>query len=86
MILRETYNSLTCLDELASNIEIQLALSEETIAEPSSTCENKNCIDVMPFVMCSAMSDFGQNKKDLAAHPIEGESEKICLFVLNSTM
>jgi hypothetical protein len=41
MILRETYNSLTCLDELASNIEIQLALSEETIAEPSSTCENK---------------------------------------------
>jgi hypothetical protein len=40
----------------------------------------------MPFVMCSAMSDFGQNKKDLAAHPIEGESEKICLFVLNSTM
>jgi hypothetical protein len=26
--------------------------------------------------MCSAMSNFGQNKNDLAAHPIEKESEK----------
>jgi hypothetical protein len=51
-------------------------LSEETIVEPSSTCEKKNCIDEMPFVVCSAMSNFGQNKKNLAAHPIEEESDK----------
>jgi hypothetical protein len=76
MLLYETYNSLTCLVELPSKIEIQLALSKETIAEPSPTCEDKNYIDEMPFVVCSAMSNFGQNKKDLAAHPIEEESEK----------
>jgi hypothetical protein len=45
MLLHETYNSLTCLVELASNIEIQLALTEETIAELSPACENKNCIE-----------------------------------------
>jgi hypothetical protein len=56
--------------------EIQLALSEETIPEPSPTCENKNCIDEMSFVVCSAMSNFGQNKKNLATQPIEVESEK----------
>jgi hypothetical protein len=56
--------------------EIQLALSEETILEPSLTCENKNCIDVMSFVVCSAMSNFGHNKKDLVTQPIEVESEK----------
>jgi hypothetical protein len=44
--------------------------------EPSPTCENKNCIDEMPFVVSSAMSNFGQNKKDLATQPIEVESEK----------
>jgi hypothetical protein len=66
--------------------DIQLALSEETIAEPSPTCENKKCIDEMPFVMCSTMSNFEQNKKDLATQPIEVESEKVSLFVLNSTM
>jgi hypothetical protein len=33
MLLHETYSYLTCLVELASKIEIQLALSEETIAE-----------------------------------------------------
>jgi hypothetical protein len=76
MLLHETYNSLTCLVELASKIEIQLALSEETIAEPSSTCEKKNYIDEKPFVVCSTMSNFGQNKKNLAAHPIEEESDK----------
>jgi hypothetical protein len=76
MILHETYNSLTCLVELASKIEIQLALSEETIAEPSLTFENKNYIDEMSFVVCSTMSNFEQNKKDLVAHPIEEESEK----------
>jgi hypothetical protein len=59
MLLHETYSSLTCLVELASKIEIQLALSEETIAEPSPACENKNCIDEMPFVVCPAMSNFG---------------------------
>jgi hypothetical protein len=42
MFLHETYNSLTCLVELASKIEIQLALTEETIAELSPACENKN--------------------------------------------
>jgi hypothetical protein len=66
--------------------EIQLALSEETIPEPSPTCENKNYIDEMIFVMCFAMSNFEQNKKDLATQPIEVESEKVSLFVLNSTM
>jgi hypothetical protein len=76
MLLHETYNFLTCLVKLASKIEIQLALSEETIAEPSPTCENKNCIDEMSFVMCSAMSNLGQNKKDLVAHPIVEESKK----------
>jgi hypothetical protein len=76
MLLHETYNSLTCLVKLASMIEIQLALREETIAEPSPTCENKSCIDEMSFVVCSAMSNLGQNKKDLAAHPIVEESEK----------
>jgi hypothetical protein len=76
MLLHETYNSLSCLVELASKIEIQLALSEETIAELSPTCENKNCIDEMPFVVCSAMSNFGQNKKDLATHTKEEESKK----------
>jgi hypothetical protein len=76
MFLHETYNSLTCLVELASKIEIQLALSEETIAKPSPICENKNYIDEMSFVVCSTMSNFGQNKQNLAAHPIEEESEK----------
>jgi hypothetical protein len=56
--------------------EIQLAMSEETIPEPSPTCENKNCIDEMLFVVCSAMSNFGQNKKYLATQPIEVEGEK----------
>jgi hypothetical protein len=64
------------LVELASKIEIQLALSEETIVELSSTCENKNCIDEIPFIVCSAMFNFGQNEKDLAAHPIEEQSKK----------
>jgi hypothetical protein len=77
MLLHETYNSLTCLVELASKIEIQLVLTEETIAELSPTCVNKNCIDEMPFVVCSAMCNLGQNKKDLAAHPIVEESEII---------
>jgi hypothetical protein len=36
MLLHETYNSLTCLVELASKIEIQLALTKETIAELST--------------------------------------------------
>jgi hypothetical protein len=76
MLLLETYNTLTCLVELASKIEIQLALSEETIVEPSPTCDNKNCINEISFVVCSAISNFGQNKKDLATHPIEEESEK----------
>jgi hypothetical protein len=76
MLLHETYNSLTCLIKIASKIEIQFALSEETIAEPSPTCENKNYIDEMPFVVCSAMSNLGQNKTSLAAHPIVEESEK----------
>jgi hypothetical protein len=75
-LLHETYNSLTCLVELTSKIEIQLALTEETIAEPSPACENKKSIDEMPFVVCSAMSNLGQNKNDLAAHPIVEESEK----------
>jgi hypothetical protein len=56
--------------------EIHLALSEETIPEPSPTCENKNYIDEMSFVVCSAMSNFGHNKKNLATQPIEVESEK----------
>jgi hypothetical protein len=30
----------------------------------------------MTFVVCSTMSNFGQNKKDLATQPIEVESEK----------
>jgi hypothetical protein len=47
MLLHETYNSLTCLVDLASKIEIQLALSEEIIAELSPTCENKNYIEEM---------------------------------------
>jgi hypothetical protein len=51
-------------------------LSEETIAEPSPTCENKNCIDKISFIVCSAMFNLGQNKKDLAAHSIVEESEK----------
>jgi hypothetical protein len=55
---------------------IQLALKEETIPEPSPTCENKNCIDEMPFVVCFVMSNFVQNKKDLATQPIQVESEK----------
>jgi hypothetical protein len=76
MLLYKTYSSFTCLVELASKIEIQLALSEETIAEPSPACENKNCIDEMSFVVCSAMSNFEQNKKELVAHPIEEGSEK----------
>jgi hypothetical protein len=59
ILLHETYSSLTCLVELASKIEIQLALSEETIAEPSPTCENKKCIDEMSFIVYSAMSNFG---------------------------
>jgi hypothetical protein len=59
MLLHEIYNSLTRLVELASKIEIQLALSKATIAEPSPTCEDKNCIDELPFVLCSAMSNFG---------------------------
>jgi hypothetical protein len=76
MLLHETYNFLTCLVELASKIEIQLALTKETIAELSPACENKNCIDEMSFIVCSAMSNLGQNKKDLAAHPIVEESER----------
>jgi hypothetical protein len=76
MLLHETYSSLTCLVELASKIEIQFALSEETIDEPSPACENKNCIDEMLFVVCPAMPSFGQNKKELVAHPIEEGSEQ----------
>jgi hypothetical protein len=76
MLLHETYSSLTCLVELASKIEIQLALSEEIIAEPSPSCKNKNCIDEMPFVVCPAMSNFGQNKKELSSHPIKEGSEQ----------
>jgi hypothetical protein len=76
MLLHKTYNSLSCLVEIASRIEIQLALSEEIIVEPSPTCENKNCIDEMPFIVCFAMSNFAQSKKDLTAHPIEEESQK----------
>jgi hypothetical protein len=56
--------------------EIQLALSEGTIPEPSPTCENKNCIYEMPFIVCYAMSNFGQNKMDLDTQPIKVESEK----------
>jgi hypothetical protein len=85
MLLHETYNSLTCLVELAL-IEIRLALIEETIVELSPACENKNCIDEMPFVVCSAMSNLGQNKKELDAHPIVEESEKgksICAELTN---
>jgi hypothetical protein len=63
MLLHETYNSLTCLVKLASKIEIQLALSEETIAEPSPTCENKTCIDEMPFVVCSLCLTLGRIKR-----------------------
>jgi hypothetical protein len=59
MFLHETYNSLTYLVKLASKIEIQLALSEETIAEPSPTCENKNYIDEMIFVVFSVVSNLG---------------------------
>jgi hypothetical protein len=61
-------------------------LTEEIIAELSPACENKNCIDEMPFVVCSAMSNLGQNKKDFAAHPILEESEKgkpICAELKN---
>jgi hypothetical protein len=76
MLLHETYSSLTCLVEPASKIEIQLALSKETIAELSPACENKYCIDEMSFVVCPAMSNFGQNKKEFAAHPIEEGSEQ----------
>jgi hypothetical protein len=43
--------------------EIQLALSEETIPELSPTCENKNCIDDMSFVVCSAISNFDRIKR-----------------------
>jgi hypothetical protein len=79
MLLHETYNTLTCLVEFASKIEIQLALTEETIAELSPACENKNCIDEMPFVVCSAMSNLRQNKKDfdVGCGPI---------FSMNTTM
>jgi hypothetical protein len=76
MLLHEISSSLTCLVELASNIEIQLTLSKETMAKSSPACENKNCIDEMLFVVCSAMSNFGQNKKELDAHPTEEGSEK----------
>jgi hypothetical protein len=76
ILLHEIYNSLTCLVELASKIEIQLALTEETIAELSPAYENKNCIDEIPFVMCFVMSNLRQNKKNLAAHPIVEENEK----------
>jgi hypothetical protein len=51
-------------------------LTEETIAELSPACENKNYIDEMPFVVYSAMSNLGQNKKDLATDPIVEESKK----------
>jgi hypothetical protein len=57
-----TLVSYSAPDILQEN-EIQLALSEETIPEPSPTCENKNCIDEMPFVVCSALSNIGQNKR-----------------------
>jgi hypothetical protein len=53
-----------------------LLLSKETIVEPSPICEDKNYIDEIPFIVCSAMSNFGPNKKYLATHPIEEESEK----------
>jgi hypothetical protein len=59
MLLHKTYNSLTCLVELVSKIDIQLTLTEETIAELSPACENKKCIDEMPFFVCSAMSNLG---------------------------
>jgi hypothetical protein len=63
MLLHETYNSLTCLVELASKIEIQLALTEETIAELSPTCENKNCIDEIPFLCILLCLTLGRIKR-----------------------
>jgi hypothetical protein len=71
------HTSVSCsAPNILQENEIQLALSEEIVPEPSSTCENKNCIDEMSFVVCSAMSNFGHNKNDLATQPIEVESEK----------
>jgi hypothetical protein len=56
------------------------ALTEYALLEWKYICWHnnipQNCIDKMSFVMCSAMSNFGQNKKDLATQPIEVESEK----------
>jgi hypothetical protein len=49
---------------------------KKIIVESSPTCENKNCIDEMPFVVCFTMSNLEQNKTDLVAHPIVEESEK----------
>jgi hypothetical protein len=63
MLLHETYNSLTCLVELASKIEIQLALTEETIAELSPACENKNVL-MRCHLLCVLLCDVDINTSD----------------------
>jgi hypothetical protein len=83
-LLHETYNSLSCLIKLASKIENKLTLSEEKIVELSLTCEKENCIDVMSFVVCSAMINIEQNRMDLVERPMKEELEKgqsICSYI-----
>jgi hypothetical protein len=75
-LLHEAYDSLSCLIELASKIEIQLATALSEVSKILPTCQEKNSLGLMPFVVCSATTNFGQDEKDLVEHPSKEESEK----------
>jgi hypothetical protein len=74
-LLHEAYDSLSCLIELASKIEIQLATTLSEVSKKLPTCQEKNSFNLIPFVVCSAMTNFGQDEKDLVEHPSKKESE-----------
>ena len=77
MLLYETYDSLSHLIQLASEIQIRIAngFCEQKVSGPFTTCEKKNSVDVMPFAVCSSVTNFGQDQKDTTAHTSKEDNE-----------
>ena len=77
MLLYETYDSLSHLIQLASEIQIRIAngFCEQKVSGPFTTCEKKNPVDVMPFAVCSSVTNFGQDQKDTTAHTSKEDNE-----------
>jgi hypothetical protein len=76
-LLHEAYHSLSCLIELASKIDIQLATALSEVSEIFPTCQEKNYLGLMPFVVCSDATNFGEDEKNMVKHPSKEESENI---------